>query len=619
MRFTRISSRRGIGLALLLALVVPILVACGGGTGAQPTAAPAQPTAAPATEPTAAPAAEPTAAPAAEPTAAPAAEPTAAPATGDAGGVLKILYWQAPTILMPHQGQGTKDFDVASPILEPLARYNEKGEPIPYLAEEIPTPENGGVSADSTTVTWKLKPGLKWSDGSDFSADDVVFTWEFCADSATACTTQSSFLPIKSVEAVDATTIKITYKEPNPDYLVSFVGPQGMIIQRKQFESCIGAAAATCPANNSPIGTGPYKLQDFKPGDTVIYAKNENYRDAANVAFDTVEIKGGGDAVSAARAVCETGEVDYAWNLQVEKAVIEQIFTGGKCDFLTAGSTGIERIVINFANPDEALGDKRAEPDQPHPILSDPKVRQALSLAIDRQTMADQVWGVGGKPTCNSVTQPADINSPNTECPYDPEKAKQLLEEAGWVDSDGDGIREKDGKPFQLLYSTSINALRQKEQALVKANWAAVGIQAELKAVDAGVFFASDEGNPDTFGHFFADVQMYTNSPTSPDPTTYFNDFTCSQVASKENGWKLGNNGRYCSKEFDAVVEQIKKELDPVKRKALMIQANDILVNDGAILPLIDRSTPEGKSKALTGPTGTTFDSVLWNIGTWKK
>src|SRR5262245_24537623 len=172
MRHGRISWKRSTALALLLMLVVPILAACGGGgaPAAAPTAAPAAeaPTAAPAAAPTAAPAAAPTAAPAAEaPTAAPAAAPTAAPAAGGGGakgGTLKILYWQAPTILNPHQSTGTKDFDAATVILEPLGRWNEKGQLVPFLAEEIPTVENGDVAKDLKSVTWKLKKGVKWSD-----------------------------------------------------------------------------------------------------------------------------------------------------------------------------------------------------------------------------------------------------------------------------------------------------------------------------------------------------------------------------------------------------------------------------------------------------------------------
>src|SRR5204862_5208180 len=125
----------------------------------------------------------------------------------------------------------------------------------------------------------------------------------------------------------------------------------------------------------------------------------------------------------------------------------------------------------------------------------------------------------------------------------DIEGAKKLLDEAGWKD-DGSGVRMKDGKPLVVSYQTTINAVRQKEQALVKANWAEIGVQTNLKAIDAGVFFSSDAGNPDTAAHFYADIEMFTNSNSDPDPTTYFDGWTCAQIAQKSNGWKLANSNR---------------------------------------------------------------------------
>ncbi len=560
--------------------------------------------------------------PAPAPGGAPAASAPAASAAR-AGKDLKILYWQAPTILNPHQASGTKDFDAASVILEPLARYNEKDELVAYLAAEIPTIDNGDVAKDGTTTNWKLKKGVKWSDGSDFTADDVVFTWTYCSTKETACVNKANYDPIKTVEAVDPTTVKITWNDPNPNPYVSFVAQQGMILQKKQFEKCVGAPAITdkdCQAANlAPIGTNAYKLKEFKPGDVVTYVKNENFRDTANVYFDTVEIKGGGDAASAARAVCETGEVDYAWNLQVPKAVLDPILAAGACDAVAGGSFGVERILINFANPDPALGDKRSEPDQPHPFFSDLKVRQAINKAIDRKAIADQLYGSAGVPTCNILVSPTALNSPNTKCDHDVDGAKKLLADAGWKDSDGDGILDKGGKKFELSYQTSINQVRQGAQAIVKANLAEVGIQVDLKAIDAGVYFGGDPGNPDTTNKFYADLEMYTNGPDGPDPTGYLGGWQCSKADSAENKWQGGNDSRYCNKGYDALFAQYSKEFDPAKRAELAIKLNDLFVNDVGIIPLINRVTPSGKAKNVDGPTFNTFDSNLWNVAMWKR
>ncbi len=598
----------------LMAVAAMILAACGQQQQAQPTTAPAEPaTAAPA--PTAAP--QPTDAPA-QPTAEPA--PTTPPAAQQ-GGKLTILYWQAVTTLNPHLATGTKDFDGATVILEPLARYNEKDELVPFLAAEIPTIENGGVAADGTSVTWKIKPGIKWSDGTDFTIDDIIFTWQYCADPATACTTKAAFDPIANIEKIDDTTLKITWKEPTADPYIAFVGPFGMILQQKQFGNCIGAAASTsaeCQAANlAPIGTNAWKLREFRPGDTVIYERNPFFRDADKVFFDEVEIKGGGDATSAARAVCETGEVDFAWNLQIPKAVLEPILASGKCDAIAGGSFGVERIVVNFANPDPALGDKRSEPDQPHPFLTDPAVRRAISLAIDRKAIAEQLYGPTGEPTCNVLVVPAAVNSPNTKCDRDVAEANRILDEAGWVRNGP--VREKNGVKLIVSFQTSINTLRQSTQAIIKSNLAEIGIQVNVKAIDAAVFFGGDPGNPDTLNKFYADLQMYTNGPNSADPQQYLQGWICAEVASSANQWSGSNDGRYCNPEYDALFEQLKTELNLERRAQLAIQMNDLLVNDGAVIPLINRRTPNAKLKNLEGPTFNTFDSSIWNIATWRR
>jgi peptide/nickel transport system substrate-binding protein len=602
----------------LLLIAMLILAACGSTPPAQaPTAAPAAPA------PTEAPAAAaPTEAPAAAaPTEAPAAPaPTEAPAAPAAGGKLTILYWQAVTILNPHLASGTKDYDGATVILEPLARYNQNDELVPYLAAEIPTIENGGVAADGTSVTWTLKPGLKWSDGSDFTVEDIIFTWQYCADPATACTTKTAFDPIGSIEKVDDTTFTIIWAEPNANPYISFVGPQGMILQQAQFGNCIGAAASTdaaCQAANlAPIGTNAWKLTELRPGDTVLYERNPEFRDADNVFFDVVEIKGGGDATSAARAVCETGEVDFAWNLQIPKAVLEPILATGNCDPIAGGSFGVERIVINFANPDPALGDLRSEPDQPHPFMTDLAVRQAINLAIDREAIAEQLYGPTGVPTCNPLVVPTSVNSPNTTCERDVEAAKALLDAAGWV---GSPVREKDGVRLVIDFQTSINTLRQGEQAIIKANLAEIGIQVNVKAIDAAVFFGGDPGNPDTLGKHFADMQMYTTGPSSTDPQPHLQGWTCAERNSRANQWNAGGDGRYCNPEYDALFEELTKELDLARRAELAIALNDILVNDVAVIALINRQTPNAKLTNLDGPTFNTFDSSIWNIASWRR
>jgi peptide/nickel transport system substrate-binding protein len=622
--------------AYLLSAWALVLAACG--PAAQPTAptsapAAAQPTAAP--KPTTAPAAgapttaaAPTAAAAAAPTAAAAAKPTEAaaakPAAGGrgAGALLKILYWQAPTILNSHLAQGTKDYDAARLVLEPLAAAGPDGKPVALLAAEIPTVDNSGVSKDLKTVTWKLKQGIKWSDGSDFTAEDVVFTYTYMADEKTAATDSEFAEGVESVVAKDPQTVVVTWKEPNPNPYQLFVAGQSNIIQKKQFQDFMGEKAKDAPGNLKPIGTGPYKVTEFKPGDVVTYEINDQYRDKDKPFFKQVQLKGGGDATSAARAVFQTGDFDYGWNLQVEAQVLNQLQQGGKGDLVTATSGNVERLLINFADPN-APGDQRAEPTTKHPFFSDLNVRKAFAMAVDRKSMAEQLYGEAGKPTCNIVTAPEDVVSKNTDgldvCKYDLAAANKLLDDAGWAKG-SDGIRAKDGVQMSVLYQTTVNPLRQKEQDIVKKGWEQLGVKVELKSVDAGVFFSSDAGNPDTAGHFFTDVEMYTNGPEQPDSTNYLANWLGSKMAQKSNEWRLSNYHRWSNADYDQMWNQLKAETDTAKRKDLVIKMNDLLVGQVVVIPLVARASPiSGKSKQLQGNQPNPWDSELWNVADWTK
>jgi len=220
----------------------------------------------------------------------------AANAQRGADGQLNIIYWQAPSILNPFLSGGTKDVESSSLIIEPLGRYDQDGNLVPYLAVEIPTLANGGVSEDLKTITWKIKEGLKWSDGTDFTSEDVVFTSEYCMHPEGGCAQLSKYDGVEKVEAIDKLTVKVTFKEPKPNPYGPFMGGQSPIIQKAQFKDCLGAKAPECTAANfGPIGTGPFRVVEFKPNDVITLEANPNYRDPAKPAFATVTFKGGGD------------------------------------------------------------------------------------------------------------------------------------------------------------------------------------------------------------------------------------------------------------------------------------------------------------------------------------
>ncbi len=537
-----------------------------------------------------------------------------------ADGHVNIIYWQAVSILNPYLSGGTKDIEAASMIIEPLGRYDNNGVLVPWLAAEVPTVENGGVAQDLTSITWRLKPGILWSDGTPLTSADVVFTWEYCTHPEGGCAQASKFDGVVSVEALDELTVKVTFAGPMPVPYGPFTGGQGPILQKAQFQTCLGAAAPTCTdANFGPVGTGPFVVTDFRPNDVIQMAANPNYRDPAKPRFATVTFKGGGDAAGAGRAVLETGEFDYAWNLQLAPPVLAGMVAAGRGKAISAFGTLVERIEINLTDPSPSLPEgERSTRKHPHPILSDLRVRKALSMAIDRETLVEIGYGQAGRPACTIVPSPPNFASTRTDClAQDIAGANALLDEAGWVRGP-DGVRGKDGRRLSLLYQTSTNAVRQDFQALIKQWWSEIGVETELKNINAGVFFGGDPGSPDTFQKFYADVEMYANNFDGTDPQAYLSAYRCGNEPRPETGWQGENINRYCDPAYDALLDELARTADFEERGRIARQLAEMLtVESYTILPLVDRGRVSAHANTLGGVVLNTWDSELWNVADW--
>jgi len=530
------------------------------------------------------------------------------------GGALKVLWWQGATLLQPHFANGTKDQEGSRIFYESLGCWDRDGNLIPILASEVPTRENGGLAADGMSVTWKLKQGVTWHDGKPFTADDVVFTWEYAKDPATAAVTSGVYKDVV-VTKLDSHTIRVTFKKPTPFWATAFVAAEGMIIPKHLFGPYIGAKSRDAPNNLKPVGTGPYKFVEFKPGDLVKGELNPNYHMPNRPFFDTIEMKGGGDATSAARAVLQTGEYDYAWNLQVEDEVLKRMEDSGKGRVYVVPSGDIEFIQLNTTDPWTEVDGERSNPKTKHFALGDPAVREAMSLIADRKGIQEFLYGRTGIATANFLNNPPRYRSPNNKLDFNVEKAAQLLEAAGWKKG-SDGVREKGGKKLKFVYQTSVNPLRQKEQAVVKQGAQKAGVDLELKSVVASVFFSSDVANPDTYGKFYCDMQMYTTTMTQPDPERFMDQYTSWEVSSKANKWQGRNITRWVSEEYDKAFRAAESELDPAKRAALFIKMNDLPVQAHIVVPLISRPRVRGAAtKLVTQPTG--WDLDLSGLHNW--
>ena len=535
-------------------------------------------------------------------------------------GEVKIIYWQAPSILNPYLSGGTKDIESAALVIEPMGRYDQNGDMVPYLAAEIPTVGNGGVSKDLTSITWKLKEGLLWSDGSAVTSADLVFTADYCMDPEGGCAQLEKFDGVVSVEAIDTLTTKVTFKEAKPNPYGPFMGGQSPVIQAAQFADCTGARAPGCTAENfGPIGTGPFVVTDFKPNDVIQMVANDNYRTAGKPAFASLTFKGGGSAEASGRAVMETGEYDYGWNLQLAPDVIAKMAEGGKGTPISAFGALVERLEMNLTNPSPDLPpETRSTVAEPHPFLSDQAVREALSMAIDRQELVDVGYGDAGRPTCNLVPAPALYASDNTGClTQDIAGANAMLEAAGWVKG-SDGIRAKNGVRLSILYQTSTNAVRQDFQALIKDSWNQIGVETELRNLDASVFFGGDAGSPDTDQKFYADIEMYANVFDGTDPQAYLAAYRCGNEPKPSSQWQGPNINRFCDPVYDAMIDELARTGDLARRGELGKKMNDMLTKDSfVIVPLVDRGRVSAHANSLGGVILNTFDSETWNVADW--
>jgi peptide/nickel transport system substrate-binding protein len=551
-----------------------------------------------------------------------AASPTTGSVSGAGRGVgetLRILNWQAPTNLNPHFSQGYHNSAPAQMVIEPLLIVDTDGKMVSILLDEVPTLENGGISKDGLNVTFKLLDGLTWSDGTPFTSEDARFTWQWVMDPNSQATSISAFETIKDVEIVDDQTFIVHYSEPDPAWYNVFsrgAGLGGQILPKHIMGEMMGEAGVNAPFNLKPIGTGPYQVTEFRPGDVVLYEINENYRDSSKPFFQRVEFKGGGDAPAAARAVLSSAEADYAPNLQVETQLLQQMEAQGIGKLVSVFAGTVEQILINFADPNKEVDGAKSEPSTQHPFLTDLAVRQALVLASDRETIATQLYGPTGEANANVITAPANFVSPNTSIDFDIDAGIAKLEEAGWTGSP----RAKDGAQIKILYQTSINQLRQKTQEIIKQSWEKMGASVELKSIDAAVYFSADAGNPDTWSHFYSDVEMAAIT-TNPFPLPLMRYWLSANpdedIAQKSNSWTGRNLTRWRNDEFNTLNEQVRTELDQAKQAELFIKMNDLMVNDVATIPLINRATPFAQSNKLQGNEPSPWTEFTWDIANW--
>jgi peptide/nickel transport system substrate-binding protein len=541
-----------------------------------------------------------------------------------AGGELKLLQWQAPTTLNMQLAGSFKDQLAAALVTEPLIHFLPDATPIPCLVKELPSQANGQVAPNLKSVTYNLRDDVVWSDGQPFTAKDVVFTWKWIVDPANQSTNAALYDAVASVDAIDDHTVKISFKEPQLGWNSYFSSSQSGGILPEHILSAGGDASTNF--SMKPIGTGPYVVDAFVPNDSVQYSINQRYREPNKPYFATVNLKGGGDATSAARGVLQTGDWDFAWNLQVDPQVLRGMAEGGKGDLVIIPGTAVEFLTLNFSDPNKEVDGQRSQWQTPNPTLGDKAVRQALALGVDRQSISENLYfGPPGEPPASNILLGiAGATSPNTTWEFDTDKGAALLEAAGWA-MNGD-VREQGGVPLNLSYATtSQNEVRQKTQAVIQSDWQKMGAKVQLLQIDAAVFFDTSPGNDQTFYHMYWDVSEYAWSPAGPYPLSYMLRWVShngENIPQKENGWSGVDESRYNNPAYDALYDQAAKETDPEKAAELFIKMNDMLIDDVVVIPIVQRASEKyGIAKTLTKENiaGGPFEALYWNIANWNR
>jgi peptide/nickel transport system substrate-binding protein len=553
-----------------------------------------------------------------------------------AGGELNVRQWYAPSNVVAHLTDSPKPAaQISSMILEPLLSYAPDGSLLPTLATAVPSRENGGLSDDLTKITLNLRDDVLWSDGEPFTADDVVWTWRWITDESTGAASQWVWGQIQTIEATSPTHVQIAYAKPTLGWFFPIAGAgYGSIVPRHAWTGKDKAAADAAFAID-PIGTGPYQIETFVPGEEILCSINKRYREPNKPYFETVRFQAGGDGTTDFQAILQHGDGDVAALLSGGSFTFlkELEMSGGKGRLVAGPPTEVEQIMFNFSDPNKELDGERSNLHAPHPFLTDPAVRQAMTMAIDREAIAREIF-LGGNihvAARNVLTGIPALESPNTSLDFDIEGANDLLDRAGWERA-GD-TRIKNGIELVVSYVTtgigqlsSLVRYRQQTQAAVKAGWEAIGIQVELGQVSADDFFNVVPENELSFAHFYRDIEMFTTGLAFPLPEMYFAAWYAgpdnSNIAQRSNDWMGGNGNiqRYINPDFDLLYEEVTTTIDPKRAAELYIEMNDLIVGDFVVVPLV--AQPGGiyglaNRIADDNIALSTWEPLFWNIANW--
>jgi peptide/nickel transport system substrate-binding protein len=537
------------------------------------------------------------------PTTAAAAKPTvAAVGTPRRGGIARVGISQEPILLNTILGSQTVTNIVTETVVEGFLTGNPDGSYLPVLAEEVPSEDNGGVSADGTTITWKLKKGVTWSDGKPFTSKDALFTYRVYMDKSNPIPIRAGWSDIASVETPDDHTVVVHYSKLYAAFKEHFLRilPEHVLngetaIEKKDY-------------NRAPVGTGPFKFKSWTSGDNITLERNPNYRESGKPYLDGLIFKIVPSREASIQAF-KVGEIDALWNLSESNIPEFQAMTDAVIE--PTPSNRVERLVLNASCNS---GPRQGDPECPHPVLGDLRVRQALEMAIDKKALVDKL--LFGKTTVASSVIPLGWYAPTLPTSeYNPDKAKQLMEQAGWKPG-SDGIRVKDGVRARLEFGTTTgDRLREQTQQVIQELLRGIGIEVEIKNSPSAVLLGNWQDNaPRARGNF--DILMWTTNADLEPQRHLVSYFGGDQIPTDQS--RSGRNyHRIIDPELDKAFELANSTSQQATRKAAYKTAAERINAGKGHVVLYNRLEIDGFKKHLKGHAVNVWDYMAWDTQNW--
>lgn len=538
--------------------------------------------------------------------------------TSPAQGQEKVVTFaiaEDPPSFNPLVADTGYDTLVSRLVMMGMTTIDPQGQVIPRLAAELPTLENGGVVVDETTgtmdVTWKMRPDVSWEDGEKVTADDVIFTYDAITNPDTGSWMQGLDY-IDSVEKVDDTTFIVHYSSIYPGYLTQFGGEQVMIWPKHYCDAAQGFVSWDC--GRKPLSNGPFLLEEWVAGDHLTFVRNPNYFEPAKPLIDKVIVRIVPEE-TVRKTMITKGDVDVLmWATESVTHDLEGV-PNVKVS-ISPTSRWVMRLFMNLA----ARGSTDPVAD-PHPVFSDVAVRKAIQQAIDVDVISQQIFHGYGKPVWTEFFRaPYICDIPRPE--YNPDAAAKLLEDAGWTDSNGDGVRECNGcASAEPGYPMKVELITYKEygepleltQQLIAEMLGKIGIQAQLTVVEGSVLWADyQSGGIEQRGDF--DIDLYDDGYPGIDPTDFIWQYYHTDSATPDQGW---NVGRWMNPDFDALLGEA-YTLDESARKDAFCQMAQMLNDQLPQVLLFSTINADAYRDRIQGVQSNVNDIVTWNVADWK-